>query len=297
MSVLHQREKKALSNSAPPAARARSADATRSADAEFIHKPTSVPAETHPIAQIEDTKDGDEALLKYYETHKTFAGGPVHIKSNVYNDPGSGSDPTILDEQFILSPAHGYGAFVTRIYCPKYAAYDEPCRSPSCSCNDPYYKPPDVDGTMPPFTFFTSAKYPQAKMCSTENGDAMMWQHYEDHTTFSGLLVYIEPNASYGVFFRAAGASAHDVSTQDTRLPFTFMSLKEYPRAVLSGGTTHDWRLQKHFKDKLTFAGAPVLIEPGLDLRDHQSAKAIQDWIERGARNGMANSNRDDSWQ
>ena len=73
-------KKKALSNSAPPAARARSADATRSGDAEFIHKPTSVPAETHPRAQIEDTKDGDEALLQYYDTHKTFAGATVERK-------------------------------------------------------------------------------------------------------------------------------------------------------------------------------------------------------------------------
>ena len=294
-------KKKALSNSAPPAARARSADATRSADAEF-----STTGCTSPIcrAQIEDTKDGDEALLQYYATHKTFAGATVYIKSNVksegvyqYFDPGSGSDPTILDEKFILSPAHGYGAFVTRIYCPKYDAYDEPCRSPSCSCNDPYYVPPDVDGTMPPFTFFTSAKYPRATMCSTGNGDAMMWQHHTDHKTFSGLQVYIEPNASYGECFRAAGASAHDVDAEDTRIPFTFMSLKEFPRAVITGGNTQDWRLKRHFRDKQTFAGALIWIEPGLDVRDDQAREVIQAWIEHGQRVGVPYLNRDCNWQ
>ena len=57
-------------------------------------------AETHPRAQIEDTKDGDEALMKYYDTHKTFAGATVYIKSNVNNDPGRGLDHTILAEKF-----------------------------------------------------------------------------------------------------------------------------------------------------------------------------------------------------
>ena len=81
-----------LRNSAPPAARARSADATRSADAEF-----STTGCTSPIcrAQIVCTghanwtsKDADESLLQYYDTHKTFAGATVYIKSNGNNDPG-----------------------------------------------------------------------------------------------------------------------------------------------------------------------------------------------------------------
>ena len=113
---------------------------------------------------------------------------------------------------------------------------------------------------MPPFTFFTSAKYPQAKMALTKNGDAMMWNHYTDRDTFSGLQVYIEPNASYGVCFRAEGASAHDVDAQDTRIPPTFMSLKEYPRAVLKGGKSQDWKLTCHFKREGTLAGAPIYI-------------------------------------
>jgi hypothetical protein len=153
-----------------------------------------------------------------------------------------------------------------------------------------------VDTSMPPFTFFTSAKYPQAKMALTKNGDAMMWNHYTDRDTFSGLQVYIEPNASYGVCFRAEGASAHDVDAQDTRIPPTFMSLKEYPRAVLKGGKSQDWMLQSHFESKGTFAGAPIYVEPGLDLRDNQSAKVIQDWIKYKGRIGDPKLNRDGSW-
>jgi hypothetical protein len=112
-----------------------------------------------------------------------------------------------------------------------------------------------------------------------------MWQHYNVHNTFSGLQVYIEPNASYGEFLRAAGASANDFEQQDTTIPFTFMSFKEYPRAVIKAGPWEDWALTEYFKRKFTFARAPIYIEPDIELRDHQSADVITDWIQRGRRN------------
>ena len=74
------------------------------------------------------------------------------------------------------------------------------------------------------------------------------------------MQVYIEPNAFDGVCFRAEGASAHDVDAHDTRIPPTFMSLKEYPRAVITGGESQDWQLTRHFERESTFAGAPIYI-------------------------------------
>ena len=163
---------------------------------------------------------------------------------------------------------------------------------------------PDVGATMPPFTFFTSAKYPQATMGNYDVAmmwqDYMMWEHYIKNATYSGLQVYIEPNASDGVCFRAAGASAHDVDAQDTRIPPTFMSLKECPRAVITGDKSQDWKLSCHFERESTFAGAPIYIEPGVDLGDEHSATQTQAWIsslEWKGRIGDAKLNRDGSWQ
>ena len=204
-------------------------------------------------------------MMKYYGTHKTFAGATVYIKSNVNNDPGRGLDHTILAEKFRWSPAHGDAPFVT----PFYDGDDTMDGHHAPPIYDNKYDDavdataPDVGATVPPFTFFTSAKYPQAKMWQpgyTRIGDAMMWQHYNENATFSGLQVYIEPNASDGVCFRAAGASAHDVDAQDTRIPPTFMSLKEYPRAVITGGKSQDWKLRRHFERESTFVGAPIYI-------------------------------------
>ena len=263
-------------------------------------------AETHPRAQIEDTKDGDEALMKYYDTHKTFAGATVYIKSNVNNDPGRGLDQILLSEKFRWSPAHGDAPFVTPFYDdddtmdghhapPIYDnRYDDAVDATA----------PDVGAAVPPFTFFTSAKYPQAKMGSYDVAmmwqDYMMWEHYIKNATYSGLQVYIEPNASDGVCFRAAGASAHDVDAQDTRIPPTFMSLKEFPRAVITGDKSQDWKLSCHFERESTFAGAPIYIEPGVDLGDEHSATQTQAWIsslEWKGRIGDAKLNRDGSWQ
>ena len=135
--------------------------------------------------------------------------------------------------------------------------------------------PSAFNGASPRFTFFTSAKYPRAKMAFTKLGDAIkqigdgwMSHHYKKNNTFSGLRVYIEPNAENGVFIRAAGASNHDVDAQDTRIPPTFMSLKEYPRAVITGGKSQDWILQRHYEKHATYAGAPIVIETGVDLDD-----------------------------
>ena len=71
-----------------------------------------------------------------------------------------------------------------------------------------------------------------------------------------------------GLFIRAADTSNHDVDAQDTRIPPTFMSLKEHPRAVIMGGKSQDWILMRHYEKHATYAGASIVIEPGVDLGD-----------------------------
>ena len=73
-------EETSVVTSAPPAVRARSAETASSADDDDMPWETFMTAAEHPIAQIEDTKYGDEVLMKYYDTHKTFAGATVYIK-------------------------------------------------------------------------------------------------------------------------------------------------------------------------------------------------------------------------
>ena len=80
--------------------------------------------------------------------------------------------------------------------------------------------------------------------------------------------MYIEPNASGGVRFRTPAATAHDVDAQDTRLPATYISAADYPRAVIKHGKAGDDMLQRYFEDNHTFVGATVYIVPGYDEGD-----------------------------
>ena len=130
---------------------------------------------------------------------------------------------------------------------------------------------PDVDASdqMPhPFTFFSSAKYPKAKIGYSFAGDDMLWQHHRQNGSFNLAQVYIEPNASGGVCFRRFYDTSHDVDAQDTRLPATYISAAAYPRARIKTGKAGDDKLMRYFEDNRTFVGATVYIVPGYDLGD-----------------------------
>ena len=240
--------------SAPPAVRARSAETASSADDDDKPWETYMKAAEHPIAQIEDTRYGDNALMKYYDTHKTFAGATVGIKYiaipvDLFGTAENPAVPAQVDTPFVNPYYDGDGTMDGHPTPPIYDnKYDDGIDAAA----------PDVDrnrrwlhgafnGASPLFTFFTSAKYPRAKVAFTRLspaantlGDGLMSRHYKKNNTFSGLRVYIEPNAVNGLFIRAADASGHDIDAQDIMIPPTFMSLKEYPRAVIIGGMSQD---------------------------------------------------------
>ena len=265
--------------SAPPAVRARSAETASSADDDDKPWETYMKAAEHPIAQIEDTKYGDNALWKYYDTHKTFAGATVGIKyiAAPVDLCGTTENPVVpaqVDTPFVNQYYDGDGTMDGHPTPPIHDnRYDDGIDAAA----------PDVDrnrrwlhgafnGASPLFTFFTSANYPRAKVASAMGGntirDGLMRRHYEKNNTFCGLRVYIEPNAVNGLFIRAADASGHDIDAQDTMIPPTFMSLKEYPRAVIMGGKSQDWILLRYYEKYTTYAGASTLIETGVDVVD-----------------------------
>ena len=274
--------------SAPPAVRARSAETASSADDDDKPWETYMTAAEHPIAQIEDTKYGDNALMQYYDTHKTFAGATVGIKYIAIPDENPGkclfgthaenpAVPAHVDTPFVNQYYDGDGTMDGHPTPPIYDnKYDDGIDAAAPDVDRSSRLPPSVfNGASPRFTFFTSARVPRAKVACTKLGtaikpiqDGMMSAHYEKNKTFSGVRVYIEPNAVNGLFIRAAGASNHDVDAQDTRIPPTFMSLKEYPRAVITGGKSQDWILLRHYEKYATYAGAPIVIETGVDLDD-----------------------------
>ena len=212
MSVLGKRKKNkgykweetSVVNSAPPAARARSAEAARSADDGGMPFMTFMTAAAHPIAQIEDTKDGDEALMKYYDTHKTFAGATVDIKYIVIPAENPGKCLFGIDAENPAVPAHGDTPFVNPYYDgdgtmdghptpPIYDnKYDDGIDAAAPDVDRSSRPPPSAfNGASPRFTFFTSAKYPRAKMAFTklgtaikQIGDGMMSHHYKENNTF-----------------------------------------------------------------------------------------------------------------
>ena len=287
-------------NSAPPVARTRSADAICRIPVQPFKS-----AARHPKARIVDHPDGDDLLLDETLT------AVVYIQSNVNDAPKKClfhailNDPGKCKEMITHVPAHDYTPFMNPFYDgddtmdghpspPIYNNYDDD----DATNHADDATAPDVDRSSRcgpfRFTFFTSAKHPKAKIASSYAGDTMMWLRLEGKNTFGGVQVYIESNASGGVCFRAAGASAHDVDAQDTRLPPTFMSLAEYQRAVLQGGKSQDLFLTHLFESAGTFVWAQIYIVPGDDLGDKYSMLKEPEWT---GRIGDARVKRDGCWQ
>ena len=279
--------------SAPPVARTHSADAICRIPVQTFESATR-----HPNARIVDHPDVDDLLLD-----DTLNQALVNIRWNVNEAPKEClvhavlNDPGKCKEMMRDVPAHDTTPFMGPYYDGDETMDGHPSPRRRRRCNNydddgwPIYNNyHDDDATTTTtddakwstfadadakrsslrFTFFTCARYPKAKIGPSHGGDAMMWQHFKGKNTFDGVRVYIDTNASDGVCFRAAGASAHDVDAQDTRLPPTFMSLAKNPRAVLQGGKSQDWILKQIFESAGTFVGAPIYIVPGTDLGDMQ---------------------------
>jgi hypothetical protein len=292
-------------DSAPPVARTHSADAICR-----IPVQTFESAARHPNARIVDHPDVDDLLLD-----DTLNQALVYIQWNVNDAPKEClfhailNDPGKCKEMMRDVPAHDNTPFMS----PYYDGDETMDGHPSPPIYNNNYHDDDATPTTTDdataadakrssrcepfrFTFFTSAKYPKAKIAPSYAGDAMMWQHFKGKNTFDGVRVYIESNASDGVCFRAAGASAHDVDAQDTRLQPTFMSLAENPRAVLQGGKSQDWILTQLFESAGTFVGAQIYIVPGTDLGDRQQYSMLKE-TEWTGKIGDASVNRDGCWQ
>ena len=289
-------KKKPQTNSAPPVARTHSADAICRIPVQTFESATR-----HPNARIVDHPDVDD--LFFDDTLNTAL---VKIRWNVNDAPKEClfhailNDPGKCKEMMRDVPAHDNTPFMSPYYDGDETMDGHP--SPPIYNNN-YH---DDDATAYDydysrcepfrFTFFTCARYPKAKIGPSHGGDAMMWQHFKGKNTFDGVRVYIESNASDGVCFRAAGASAHDVDAQDTRLPPTFMSLAENPRAVLQGGKSQDWILMQFFESASTFVGAQIYIVPGTDIGDMQQYSMLKE-TEWTGKIGDASVNRDGCWQ
>ena len=107
------------------------------------------------------------------------------------------------------------------------------------------------------------ANYPEANDNDTSVVDGELNKYYEQHTTFQGAQVYIQPNASGGVFIPAG--SQKETDAQDTDHPSSFMSVEEYPRAVLYGRKAGNDHFMRYYKKKGTFVGALMYIETATD--------------------------------
>ena len=243
-----------MNKSAPPAAPAPSTNA-----AVQPNIPTFSTDERYPKALIENTTHGDD----WKDSGGVYPRARVADKYDVV--PASGEVPTVD------ALARRFPNRVWEIYAETAANREAYASVAVPRCSEPVSEPlpavPDVDLISRPhlygsFTFFSSAKYPKARICDTSaivaRQEVMLWLHYEKNNTFKGAEVYIKPNASGGVFFPAA--SAHEVGAQDTRLPSSFMSAKEYPRAVIDHDKAGDDHLTRYWYKHGTFVGAPVYI-------------------------------------
>ena len=233
-----------------------------------------------PRARIDHGLAGDDILMRYYRKHGTFVGAKVYIQSNVRTHQEAESAAAILWPTYVSvdewPTAHiehdREGDEDGHLW--KY--YDMRCTFRGAMV---YIKPngkgdvpalyADAAHLMPhPFTFLSSGKYPKATIGYDFGGDDMLWLYHRQNDSFNGAQVYIEPNASGGVRFRTPAATAHDVDARDTRLPATYISAADYPRAVIKHGKAGDDMLQRYFEDNRTFVGATVYIVPGYDLGD-----------------------------
>ena len=104
------------------------------------------------------------------------------------------------------------------------------------------------------FTFFTTAKYPEAKIAYSLAGDHLLKLHYSKHNSYNSAQVYIEPNMTL------------------SWLPATFMSVAQYPWARIEHGTGRwpntragDNSLGSYYRKHGAYNGAMVYIKPNDD--------------------------------
>ena len=101
-------------------------------------------------------------------------------------------------------------------------------------------------------TFRHSGDPPKARIEHRSIADPRLWRYYHKHDTFSGCEVHIKPNVSTGgPYYKYAGDGLD-----------TFMSVDQYPKAVIEHGRDEDDALKLYFRQHRTFSGAEVSIKP-----------------------------------
>lgn len=236
-----------------------------------------------PHALIDHGRAGDHILMRYHRKHSTFVGAEVYIESNVRTESEAESAAAVLWPTYVsVDPWPMAHIEHDRDRDEDLRLWTYYNMRGTFRGAKVYIKPngkgdpaaPDVDASylMPhPWTFFSSAKYPTAKIAYSSAQDYWLWQFYKENNSFDTVQVYIEPNW-LGEFykknkcFRKPAATAHDVDAQNHRP--TYRSAADYPRAVLLCTKPGDVMLLRYFEDNRTFVGATVHIAPGYDLGD-----------------------------